>query len=253
MHVPSILLHHLETIVKILPYHIEGGYDAAQRIEVALGHPDGKHRVFLAKRLPARHVVAIPFPDTMAHKKLEKAQKDRDDDHPKKHRPMFLELGQKQPDGPRDDHCEGDRPNIKRKVFMPVDIIAGLRQEPTGEHRQHKGRDKQRKHLAENGEEGTPKGDVGPGPDERERKRSNHRHHQIAGDEIRAHHADIGPQDQRHCYGGRGCRSQHCDKSTLGDDRIHRKQQKEHRGGDCQLEQQQPKIEHRETHLPDIQ
>lgn len=91
--IPMFLLHHLETVVEVLPQHIQGRDDAAQRIEVALGHPDGQHRVLLPERLPSRHIVAIALADAMTHKKLEETKEDGHRHHPKKHAAMLLELG----------------------------------------------------------------------------------------------------------------------------------------------------------------
>ena len=122
----ALFLHHLETVVEVLPQHIQGRDDAAQRIEIALGHPDGQHRVLLTEGLSSRHIVAIALANAVAHKKLEETKEDGDGHHPKEHGAMLLELGHQQPDGTGDDHRERHRPNIERDALVTVDGSVGL-------------------------------------------------------------------------------------------------------------------------------
>ena len=107
---------------------------------------------------------------------------------------------------------------------MPIDGSVGLGPEPPGEHRQHKGRNQQGEHLPQDGQEGTPKRDVGMGADQRERQGSHHGHHQVAGNKIGTHHADVGSQDQRDRDSSRSRWGEHRDKSALGNHRIERTQ-----------------------------
>ena len=89
-----VFLHHLETVVEVLPNDIQRGYDAAQGIQIALRHPDGQHRVFLPQGLSARHTVAITLADDMADEELQETQENGNYHHPKEHHPVLVKLSQ---------------------------------------------------------------------------------------------------------------------------------------------------------------
>ena len=75
-------LHHLKTIVEILPYHIQRWDDTTQWVQIALSHPNGQHRVFLAQGLSTRHPVAIMPTDDMPHKELQETDENGYCHHP---------------------------------------------------------------------------------------------------------------------------------------------------------------------------
>ena len=68
--VQLFFLHHLETVVEVLPDDVQGGNDTSQIHQKCLRHPDGQHGVLLSQGLTSSDAVTIFLPDEVTHEKL---------------------------------------------------------------------------------------------------------------------------------------------------------------------------------------
>ena len=241
---PLPLSPQLIAVDDVLPEDVSRRCHSRQRMEVRLGHPNGKDRILLPEALAGRDRITITTADAPSDEELRHAQHERDEEQPHYGPRILAAVLDQEANGDRRDDEQRKGPQVKRHAGRTEHDTPQSGRKPTD----GKGREQRQKEEREDAfadvQERLNKGQVFTtvNADQGEVDGSDGRHGDVAEDDVGSEEAHIAAQHTRDDRRRGGRRRQQTEQGAAGDDPVDGAQQQVEAAAAHQLDEQQPHV-----------